>query len=828
MAGMETDKRTTGSSEFGVLLRRYRVAAGLSQEALAERARMSTEGISALERGFRRTPQRATLAQLATALELGDEEVQDLEEAAARRVLLNRGGGASVTVGPWSARGSASLPLSPKSFVGRESELGEIVTLVRDHRLVTLTGAGGIGKTQTALQVATALSAAEGAICFVELAPLSDSSLVVAAVASALGVQEVPNRVLLETLRAFLKNKSLLLILDNCEHVIREAARVAEALTASCGRLRVLATSREPLRAAGEFTYRLTSLDAESASVLFADRACAVDRRFALTNETAPVVSEICRHLDGIPLAIELAAARVDVLPLGALTKKLDNRFGLLTSGQRTVLPRQQTMRAAIDWSYDLLAPQEQRVFERLSVFAGGATLAAASVVCSDEGVVEDDVFERLSSLADKSMVVVELERNEPRYHFLESFRQYAGEKLTLRGERDMVARRYARVCLEQAERFGLAFDTEPDDVWGQLAHDELDNWRAVLQWALNDRGDAVLGQRLAAELTMVWHFLAPSQGRDWVGSAIACVDERTPPQVVALLSYAEAWVAFTFFDGKRTLESSELAIVRYRALGDQLGTARAQRLAGCELAHLGRFAEAEALLCAALQTGRKLNNRKLVANILLCLAGANYKVGDLVAARRYLGEAVPIYEALGARFGIASAMGALANYEFSAGNAELALRHGTATLEAFRAANHTQGVAIGLTNMALYLISLARYDEAEQRARAALALAIELQQDALAASALLHIAVVAARRAELESEGRLAAYAGVARLLGFVEPFFAVRGAPFYTDKYQEFDPLLSLLQGALEPDQLTKLMAEGAAMMQEKAIEEVSLSSD
>jgi transcriptional regulator with XRE-family HTH domain len=216
---MENEAQTPGSSAFGTLLRRYRIAAGLSQEVLAERARMSREGISALERGFRRTPQRETLALLAAALELSDAESRDFERAATRWVLLGRH--ASVTVGPWVDGASATLPLALTSFVGREADLGEIATLVRDHRMVTLTGAGGVGKTQTALHVATALSdTAHGAVCFAGLASLINPSLVVAAIASTLGVQEVPDRPLLDTLLAYLKNKSLLLILDNCEHVI--------------------------------------------------------------------------------------------------------------------------------------------------------------------------------------------------------------------------------------------------------------------------------------------------------------------------------------------------------------------------------------------------------------------------------------------------------------------------------------------------------------------------------------------------------------------------------------------------------------------------------
>ena len=260
-----------------MLLRSYRLTAGLSQEALAERAGMSVHGIRALERGYRRTPQRGTLALLSGALALNDDQCREFEVAAARWVLLRDGGKASsVLVGPWPDTPSSNLPLSLASFVGRERELDEIATLVREHRLVTLTGAGGVGKTQTALQVATAERHAD-AVWFVGLAPLSDPSLVSAAIASALRVQEVPNRSLLETLLAHLKNTTLLLILDNCEHVVTEAVIVADTLLAGCPRIRILATSRERLKAAGEYTYRLPSLSIPSREA--AVRLCATDAK---------------------------------------------------------------------------------------------------------------------------------------------------------------------------------------------------------------------------------------------------------------------------------------------------------------------------------------------------------------------------------------------------------------------------------------------------------------------------------------------------------------------------------------------------------------------
>jgi predicted ATPase len=250
-------------------------------------------------------------------------------------------------------------------------------------------------------------------------------------------------------LRTYLKNKAVFLVLDNCEHVIEQVSVVAESLLDGCPRVRILATSREALRAAGERAYRLPSLSVDDAVVLFADRARAVDHHFALSDQNTPLVTQICRRIDGIPLAIELAAARANVLSLGALTAKLDEQLRVLSGGERTGLPRHQAMRATIEWSYNLLSRQEQLVFERLSVFAGGCTLEAAMIVCATEdskNIVNDGMFQLIASLVRKSLVVADLAGDEPRYRLLESFREFGRERLTERGEDQIVAHRHAHV----------------------------------------------------------------------------------------------------------------------------------------------------------------------------------------------------------------------------------------------------------------------------------------------------------------------------------------------------------------------------------------------
>ncbi|MGB8909341.1 MAG: helix-turn-helix domain-containing protein [Candidatus Cybelea sp.] len=414
------DRGHEAAADFGTLLRQYRLAAGLSQEALAERARVSSEGISALERGYRRTPQRETLALLADALAL-DLEQRAIFEAAARPVASRRQSGASITVGPWPEAGTFPLPIALTSFIGRTTDVTEIAALLREHRLVTLTGAGGIGKTQTALRVGSAFAeSGELSICFVPFAPVADPSSAVATIATALSVQEVPQRSRLEMLIAFLKNKLVLLILDGCECLIDEVARASQALLTGTTALRILATSREPLRAAGEYAYRLPALPEADAVALFTDRAVAVNHRFTLSDENGAIVAAICRQLDGIPLAIELAAGRMNVLSVKALAERLSDE-------------QSQTMRQSVESSYNLLSEPQRQVFERLSTFDKGATLDETTAACEPDGVAGSDILGLIASLVDKSLVVAELETGEPRYRLLEASRQYAREKLSTR-----------------------------------------------------------------------------------------------------------------------------------------------------------------------------------------------------------------------------------------------------------------------------------------------------------------------------------------------------------------------------------------------------------
>jgi len=433
-----------------MLVRRYRRAAGLTQEELAERAQVSAPTISALERGISQLPHPDTLDRLAEALQLSAEERTALYDARHRH--LTQSADAQQAEEPGMRRPLASLTnVLPAltSFIGRAREQDTVRQLLRETCLLTLTGAGGCGKTRLALQVAGLLRADyPDGVWLVELASLTSPELVSQAAATALGVPEQPGRPAQDALTNFLATKRLLLVLDNCEHLIGACAGLATVLLQNCSHLRILATSREGLEVAGETIYLVPSLEVpnpwqvlppeellEFAAVrLFVERARARRNDFALSSHNVAATVQICHRLDGIPLAIELAAACIDTLPVEGIASRLGDRFRLLTGGPRVALPRQKTLRATLDWSFALLSTQEQILLPRLAVFAGGWTLEAAEAIGAVDGVTAPEVLNLLAGLVRKSLVLLEERQvqgsTRTRYRLLDTVRQYGQELL--------------------------------------------------------------------------------------------------------------------------------------------------------------------------------------------------------------------------------------------------------------------------------------------------------------------------------------------------------------------------------------------------------------
>jgi predicted ATPase/DNA-binding SARP family transcriptional activator len=544
-----------------------------------------------------------------------------------------------------------NLPDALTSFVGREREVVEVERLLDAARLLTLTGVGGSGKTRLALEVARGLVGAypDGA-WLVELASLSEGALVPQAVAAALGVREQPNRPLISTLVNVLREQKVLLMLDNCEHLIGAAAYLAEALLRSCPRLKIVATSREVLGAAGEVSLLVPPLSGpepqqrsvvedfeEYESVrLFVERARDRDPSFALTPRNVQAMAQICRRLNGIPLAIELAAARVGVRSMEQIAARLGDSLRLLSAGTRTVTPRHRTLTGTLDWSDTLLSEAERRLLRRLSVFTGGWTLEAAEVVSAERGTEEGDVLDLLGGLVDKSLVVSGASPEaggELRYRMLEPVRHYAQEKLKASGEAETLRQRHTEYYLELAEKAEPELGGRNQPEWLNRLETEHDNLRAALGWSLQQL-EVEPGLRLAADLALFWHTHGHlSEGRAWLERAIYASSTAAPHTRAKALNGA-GWMAMFQGEYEAARALFEDALSQFRELRDEDGIVTCITNLGL-VAVLGERQDipVQALLQEAIGLRSKLTNLRTVANLLILSGLISFAQGDVEQA---------------------------------------------------------------------------------------------------------------------------------------------------------------------------------------------------
>src|ERR1700680_730310 len=438
-----------------------------------------------------------------------------------------------------------NLPFALTPLVGRETDLAEAQTLLFNNRLVTLSGSGGVGKTRLALRVGVdLLHSYSNGVWFCDFSPIVEAGLAASVVAKVLSIREQQGRPLIDTIVHVLKGRRALTILDNCEHVLDTAAELTDEILHQCPNIRILATSRQALGIVGEVVQRVPSLALPNktegltvdratrygAIALFVDRAQAADTRFAFDKEAVPHVVEICQRLDGIPLALELAATRVSAVALPKLAKSLDDRFAILTAGSRTAFPRHKTLAALIDWSYGLLLPAEQRLFARLGIFAGGFSVEAATAVCSDVPTSGESVSDLLFALVDKSLVTVTSGRLE-RYGLLESTRAFALEKLKENGDWDIAARRRSEYFLAQAQAADARYGIGSTAQWLADIDGDLENYRATLEWALTESHDVALGASVAGMLERLWALGGLSvEARLWLGKGIESLNEAHHP----------------------------------------------------------------------------------------------------------------------------------------------------------------------------------------------------------------------------------------------------------------------------------------------------------
>jgi predicted ATPase/DNA-binding SARP family transcriptional activator/DNA-binding CsgD family transcriptional regulator len=537
-----------------------------------------------------------------------------------------------------------NLPAPLTSFVGREKEVLGIERDLSMTRLMTLTGAGGSGKTRLALEVARDLVGTyPDGVWLAELAPLSDPTLVARTVAATLGVREQPDRSLTQTLCNDLASRRMLLVLDNCEHLVDAAARFAKDLLSACPGLKVLATSREPLRISGETVWPVPTLslpDQEEITVedlmgaeavrLFVDRARSRLPAFELSPENARAVATICRELDGIPLAIELSTARMGTLAVEHVAERLEDSLKLLTGGDRTVAPRHQTLRATLDWSYQLLSEPEQALFHRLSVFAGGWSFEAAEVVGTGDGIEKGDVLDLLSRLVNKSMVVVGTTGDGGlRYGMLEPIRRYGLERLAAGGEADAVRRRHASWYFELAKEVEPWLRGARQEVWLDRLEREYGNMRAALGWAL-ETGETDLGLWFGAALGESWYMSGYlGEGRRWLDAALANSGDAPPTPARTKALARAGWIAWEQGDYEGSVALSEESLMLSRELGDEAGTVTALSNLGWAALLVNDLDKASALTEEAVTLGRALGDTGGVARALLIPGLAAVAGGD-------------------------------------------------------------------------------------------------------------------------------------------------------------------------------------------------------
>ncbi|MBX6372946.1 MAG: helix-turn-helix transcriptional regulator [Acetobacteraceae bacterium] len=723
---------------------------------------------------------------------------------------------------PWPG----DLPRPLTRLIGRDDDLERLAARFREARLVTVVGAGGVGKTRLALAAADRIRRCypDGA-WLADLGPVEDPRLVASTIAAALGV-DVGGGDALRVVSAWLADRRGLLVLDGCEHLLRAAADAAEAILRSCPGIAILATSREPLRAEGERLHRLQPLDVAApdvavtaerladypASALFVERARSALGDVQLRDADAHEIMRICRRLDGIPLAIELAAPALQAMTLTELRERLERHFGLLTAGRRTALARQQTLRAAIGWSIDLLEPSERALLLRLSVFSGTWTAESASFVAAN-GSREDEVCGLIASLVDKSLVQADLTGVQARYRLLDSTRYYAAERLSS-SDLEEARKRLLRWLVKAYERAEVDWPFMADDDWFALYAPEIENLRAGLAWAFGPDGDERLGVELASLTEHVWAELSlTSELQEWFDLALSRIDEATPPEVAGRLWLGRCgWVAPR---GPAALDAARRAVALFRAAGSRLDLGRALWRQAWQHVLAGDVAAAGALLDESEGLLRNGRPSKALVSCLRVRAVARMRGGQPAAAHANLQEALSIARHLRSPRDVALTLGSMAELHCAAGRI---------------------GEAIAVAQEAVASLAPAQARSAwVQHISGAVASYLLAEGDIARARPIIAERLTAARLmglpheilANIERLALIAALEGrpdtAARLLGYVQSCYARRGVLRSFDSQVVHDRLLAVLrQRVCTPEDLDRLTARGADCDEEEVLAE------
>jgi Predicted ATPase len=834
---------------------------GYATLASTQRIMSAGHGGQILISGATRELARDSLPLNSELLDLGEKRLKDLLRP--EHLYQLNTSGLPLTFPPLKTLDSFpnNLPTQLTSFIGRENEIAEVKQELESHRLVTLTGSGGTGKTRLSLQVAAdLLDHFDHGVWFVELAPLTDPQLIPQTILSVIGISEQQGKTPLELLQDYLHEKKILMVLDNCEHLIEASARVVNALLNAAPHLRVMASSREALGVKGEASYPVPSLSLPDikhlplieqlsqyeAVRLFIDRALLVAPHFVVDKDNAPHIAQICHRLDGIPLAIELAAARVKMLSVEQISKRLDDRFRLLTGGARTSMPRQQTLRALIDWSYDLLSKNERLLLCRLSVFAGGWALEAAEEICAGDGIESYEILDLLSQLVNKSLVVVQdSQSGETRYRMLETLRQYTREKLLEVGDGEMIRDRHLAYFVKLAVQAEPELHYSNQVFWLNKLDDEIDNFRMGIEWALGN--DVEAGLRIAA---IPWRFWLGrgyfQEVGTWLQSLLeqhkttdalhaqalaihsSCIfrqgnfpeavrlakqsleiartvsDPRTEALSLAFLGVTMA-IQGNMAEGGPLLEQ---ALAIYRSLGDKIGQAGTTELLSANNKDMER-ALAYALESVAL--AREMGDLSGLVPRLCMLARLTFWTGDLKSPSAWLEEALSISRQLNDRSAEAYTISTYGNFAYWQGNYPQAIAyHEEAIRLNEKIGDHYQNLWAQVNKAYAVL----RQGDI-QKARALFADNIQSTQKASLTIALVYtvegLASLSVSRGQLERAARLFAWADARRdEIGDHRP--PIEQASVERD--------LAIVQSTLNEATLEKHSREGRAMSTEQAI--------
>lgn len=719
-----------------------------------------------------------------------------------------------------------NLPRQLTSFIGRETEMAEVKQLLSRTRFLTLTGAGGCGKTRLFLQVAAdLLEEYPDGVWLVELASLSEPSLVPETIAAALNVHEQAGKPIALTLTEALHARKMLLVLDNCEHLLNACAQMADALLRSCPHIKLLTTSRQGLGIAGEQTYRVPSLSLPDPALplvldrlhqyesvrLFLERAVYHHSTFTLTPQNMTAVVSICTHLDGIPLALELAAARVGALSVEEINRRLNDRFHLLTGGNRAAIPRHRTLRALIDWSYDLLDEREKILLNRLSVFAGGWTLDAAERVCpganggADVMLDEWDMLDLLTSLFDKSLVVADISEKATRYHLLETVREYAAEHLTQSGESEELHRKHRDYFLALAEEANPKLQGPEQQTWMERLEIEHDNLRAAIAWSQPREGEAEAEMRLAAALHRFWDVRGYwSEGRRHLEKAAAREESQQPTFARAQALGVIGWLAYRQGDYAVTRDYCEQALAINRTVGNRHGEAFNLNTLGLVAQAQGDSAVARACQEQALAINRATGNRIGEAFNLNHLGMMAQEEGDYTTARACYEQALALSRAIGNRTGEAFNLNNLGLLAKELGDYETAHNCLDQALTINREMGNRAGEAHNLSALGRIAASQAEME----RARFLQVKSLRIRQQLGSVPQIAESLEAFATLATLQGQATTAVL-----LFGAAEALRESIGTSLLSNERGEYENHMAILRSALAPSVFAETWAIGRA---------------